>query len=141
MASSTLIWPIKRSFTAYVERMSDGRVELEGGAVRQGDDFLFPSAGEGRFVGSVTFWGHYGMLFLPLQGIEVSDSGQGAILTVEDEDLSSGRRTLLDLFQPIDLPDGRTYPSPQLTAEGAELFFENYRAGSVFEPVTIRDER
>lgn len=140
MTSTTLIWPIKRSFTSYVERMSDGRIDLEGGAMRQGDDFLFPSAGEGRFAGSVTFSGHYGMLFLPFDGIEITCSDRGPVLTIEDEDLARGRRTLLDLQQPVDLPDIRNYPSPKLTAEGAELFFDNYHAGSIFDPVRIRNQ-
>ncbi|KAA0962498.1 hypothetical protein FQ142_04030 [Microbacterium sp. ANT_H45B] len=140
MATSTLIWPIKRSFTTYVERMDDGQIDLTGGAIRQADNFLFPSAGDGRFAGSVTFSGHYGMLFLQITEIEIGASDRGMLLTVEDEDFTGGRRTLLDLQQPVDLFDGRSYPSPQLTTEGSELFFENYPAGSVFDPVRIRNE-
>lgn len=140
---SSLVWPIKRSFISYIERMPDGVIAVEGGVSRRDDGFAFPgghSAGGAatRFAGSVTFVGHYGMLNLPVGGIEIVEPIDGeAVLTIEDEGSSTRRCTLLRLGEPTVEGRHRTYASPVLTEEGAELFFDNYPAGSAFEPLEI----
>jgi hypothetical protein len=143
MPASALIWPIKKSFTSYVEQLADGRIDVGEGAERVDDAFVFPAAdGEGnRFGGSVVCSGHFGMLLLEIRGIEVLESEDGALLTIDDEDLPEGRRTLLALHDATVDPGGRTYGLPQLTEEGAELFFDTYRAGTLFDPVRVGSDR
>lgn len=137
---ASLVWSVKRTLISYVEGMSDGRIDVDGGAIRRGDDFVFPAMDDGWFAGSVTFSGHYGMLFLPLGGIRIMDTDHGGLLSIDDDDITGGRRTLLDLGRAVDVPDGRSYPSPRLTEEGSELFFDTYRSGSAFDAVRVRDE-
>ena len=142
----SLVWPIKRSFTTYIERMPDGVIAVEGGVSRREDGFSFPgerSAGSTvtRFAGSVTFVGHYGMLYLPVGGVEIVESVDGgAVLTIADEGSPTRRCTLLRLGEPTVEGSRRTYASPVLTEEGAELFLDNYPAGSPFDPLEILEE-
>lgn len=141
-----LVWPIKRSFTAYIEQMNDGTIVLDAGAQRGDDGFSFPSIGAPgdavtRFAGTVTFTGHYGMLYLPVAEIEIVEPiGGNALLTIADDESPSRRRPVLHLGEAVLRGTRRTYPSPVLTPEGAELFFDNYRAGSSFDPLEIREE-
>lgn len=139
MPASALIWPIKKSFTSYVEQLSDGRIDVGEGAERVDDGFVFPAAdGHGdRFGGSVVCSGHFGMLLVEIRGVEVLQSGNGAVLTIDDEDIPEGRRTLLALNDATVDAGGRTYRLPQLTEEGAEIFFDTYRAGTLFDPVRV----
>lgn len=141
-----LVWPIKHSFTAYIEQMNDGTIALDAGAQRDDDGFSFPSISAPgdtvtRFAGAVTFAGHYGMLYLPVSGIEIVEPIDGdALLTIADDESPSRRRPVLHLGDVVLRGTRRTYPSPLLTSEGAELFFDNYRAGSSFDPLEIREE-
>ncbi|MEZ0163655.1 HtaA domain-containing protein [Kineococcus sp. LSe6-4] len=142
-AGPGLVWALKRSFTDYVESMDDGVVEVAGGATRLPDgSFHFPPLPSPdpavlRFGGTVTCSGHQGMLVVRWADPEVLDHGGRRWLTVADEDEPGGRRTFLDLGGGT--TDGATvrHPRPVLTALGAEVFFDTYRPGTVFDPVLL----
>ena len=143
MPASALIWPIKKSFTSYIEQLADGRIDVGDGAERVDDAFVFPAADDGgnRFGGSVVCSGHFGMLLLEIRGIEVLESDGATVLTIDDEDLPEGRRTLLALNDATVDANGVTYGLPRLTEEGAEIFFDTYRAGTLFDPVRLGSAR
>lgn len=141
-----LMWAIKSTFTTYVESMSDGEVSVFDGAVRRSDgSFFFPlasdvSCGSERvmtFTGMVQFTGHRGMLVISIGGLQLIDDGESMLLTIEDSLMPDGRLTLVEL--PSRQIEGETtrFPEPTLTEDGADLFFENYRVGTQFEPLWL----
>lgn len=148
VGNNGLRWGVKNSFVAYVEKMRDGAVFVADGATRLDDGaFYFPFQDEThtergsvrRFLGAVHFTGHSGMLAVNLSGIEVTETSAGAVLSIADELSPQGRLTLVQLGEAEEgvTSSGVTYPAPVLTDEGADLFFENYPAGTAFDAVTL----
>lgn len=154
--TAILQWPIKSSFRAYVERLSDGAVAARDGALVLDDTTHFTIADVAqtqllysatfRAEGEVRFGGHGGMLVVPFREPTVE----------RDED---GRHVLS-----IDYPWASTTPEPKLgiavvqwsawcqrddgslilestsvalTAEGAELFNDMYEQGSELDQLTV----
>lgn len=143
-----LIWPIKTAFVAYVERMRDGDVSVDDGALRLDDGaFFFPlvSRDERRiaFGGAVSFTGHHGMLVLSIGRPAILGATPRPLLVIADDESADGHLPFAELDGPG--PDGPGQPAPgggaavpRLTDEGAELFFDHYRAGTPLDALEIR---
>lgn len=142
-----LRWGIKSSFLGYVSRMPDGRAYLgNGAAVNEHNELLFPltSAEDGTFTfgGTVTFSGHFGMLFVQVAEPRIAVRDGEAEMTVADPESDDGGRLRLVTF-------GLTGPAPEgdlehwtaadvrLTEEGVPVFGDVYQAGEQFAPLTI----
>ena len=141
---SFLVWSIKASFVEYVERMSDGAVTASGGASRRPDGaFQFPldpASSQGSdlaFRGSVRFTGHFGMLMVSFTDPVILRSDGELHLTVADDEVADDRLDVLALGAGERTADGLVFSNPQLTRNGAELFFDNYRPGAAFDPVLV----
>lgn len=132
-----LIWPIKQTFVEYIEIMNDGDVRTDGGARRIEDgSFFFPLVAETsrgqEFGGVVHFTGHYGMLALSIADPHLVRGPQRTMLTVADPDADDGRLA----FAEVD--DSTDAFVPRLTRDGADLFFDNYRAGTALDHFVVR---
>ena len=142
-AAPGLTWSIKTSFIDYVERMPDGVVSVGDGASRRADGtFHFPLASSQdpavvEFHGSVTCTGHYGMLTVSFADLAILDVDGRRILTCADDDEPGGRREFLDLLEPEFSGALVRFARPVLTQDGADVFFDNYRPGTPFDPVLV----
>ena len=139
-----LVWGVKAAFVAYVERMADGAVTVDGGASRQPDGaFHFPldgaasNSGHLAFQGSVRFTGHFGMLVLTFTDPTVVRTHGGLHLQVVDDEEVDRRLEVLELGDGHPTPQGLLFRQPQITRSGAELFFDKYRPGTAFDPVLL----
>ncbi|KAA9089716.1 HtaA domain-containing protein [Microbacterium radiodurans] len=145
---TALLWAIKASLLDYVRGMPDGRVDLAGGAREESSGaFSFPAAPSSqadaadlRFSGSVTLTGHSGMMRVVIADPHLARIGDGWALTIDD---GTGERLhFADVAGLDDRADGsRVGRSTLLTADGAELFFGPYRAGTALDdPIVTRAE-
>ena len=77
------------------------------------------------------------MLSVSCSDLQIVDVGGRRWLTCADDDEPGGRRTFLEL--PEAEPSGASvrFPRPVLTRDGADLFFDNYRPGTPFDPVLV----
>lgn len=142
-----LRWGIKSSFLGYVARMPDGRAYLGGGAaVNDRQELLFPltSAEDGTFAfgGTVTFSGHFGMLFVQVAEPAIVVRDGEAEMTVADPESKDGKRVQLVTFAltgPSVEDDVERWEATdvRLAQEGVDLFGEVYQAGEQFSPLTI----
>lgn len=138
-----LHWPIKQSFLSYISALADGECSATDGCVIEpGFGFWFeaePSSAPGdglAFRGDLRFAGHHGMLFLRLAHPQVSlrgDSGTISVCTTDDE------RVEVASFRPLDLSGSADLVGTglELTAQGAALFGDVYRAGQPLDDFTI----
>ncbi|OLT46373.1 hypothetical protein BJF85_17275 [Saccharomonospora sp. CUA-673] len=150
-----LTWGLKRSFVAYVARLRDGGCGAkDGGSVVDGSFFHFePDAAEAepatsevlRFRGDVRLAGHGGLMYVMVHSPWVEfDAGGAARLTVVDIEHwpdTARRMPLADLAPGEPEVDAglrvwRDVPAT-LTAEGRELFNDQYEAGQPLDPVTF----
>ena len=130
---SALVWAVKRSLAGYVRGMSDGAITTDGGAHEESAGFVFP--GEGHvFSGSVTFTGHGGMMRVVLADPALVAHGEAWILEIADPDDAAVRLP----FAEVASFDDSTGTGVSLTADGADLFFGPYEAGTPLEDFTIR---
>lgn len=140
-----LAWSVKSSFVNYVENLSDGRVEVSAGSERREDGtFFFPLSmtriagpGEFRFDGSVRFVGHFGMISLLIANPHIVQLPDRVVLMI-DGDGDGPPYVFVTLSDPLEQGDGIRYRGVTLTREGADLFFDNYRSGAHFDPLTVR---
>ncbi|HKU31384.1 MAG TPA: HtaA domain-containing protein [Arthrobacter sp.] len=143
MCDSGLTWTVKKSFVRYIESMKDGHVAVADGALRlQDGSFHFPLAsGTPRnglaFGGSVHFTGHFGMLSLAISAPAVVSADDGLFLSIADDEEPGERRPFVILGKPGQYPGHVEFPSPALTPAGADLFFDNYRPGTLFDPIFV----
>lgn len=140
-----LAWAFHPDFTAYVERLADGRVDTTGGVERTADGrFLFPMI-ESRCTGAVHWTGHHGMLAVTLADPAVEQAEGGSVITIADPFAGPSprgeRMVLADLGAGDATETGRRYPRPVLTEAGADLFFGHYQEGLVLAPLEIEDPR
>lgn len=142
-----LRWGIKSSFLGYVSRMPDGRAYLGNGAtVNELNEMLFPltSAEDGTFSfgGTVTFSGHFGMLFVQVAEPRIVVRDGEAEMTVADPESKEGGRLRLVTFA-LTGPETEgdlehwTAADVRLTQEGVPVFGDVYQAGEQFAPLTI----
>ncbi|MCY1158061.1 MAG: hypothetical protein MOP51_1083 [Citricoccus sp.] len=135
-----LLWAFHEGFAAYVARLADGRVDVDGGAVLQPDGrVLFPVAPDRPALhgtGAVHFTGHHGLLAVTLANPAVLGTGSSAVLAIDDPFTPGERLAFARLGEPA---SGRAacYPVPHLTEEGADLFLGHYREGTPLAPLQI----
>lgn len=138
-----LAWGVKTSFVDYISSMYDGYIATYDGAyLLDPAVFHFPLApaqhdGAVSFVGEVRFTGHFGMLNVSLGNPAIVRHENKLNLTVNDTDCEGGRRNILVLEGVLQTADVVEFTRPVLTLEGAELFFDNYRPGTLFSPIRI----
>lgn len=143
MSTATLIWPLRSSFVAYIEALSDGTVEAGNGARRQGRDFVFPghcAGGNGfSFEGKLHFAGHHGSLDITLEALEVHAEGERATLWT----VVSGYRMPLATMSGVQASGEVILHSDavRLTDDGAHVLGGVYAPGAELEPLTIRTVR
>lgn len=135
-----LLWAFHEGFAAYVSRLADGRVDVDGGAQLQRDgSILFPFAPDAPALhgtGAVHFTGHHGLLAVTLANPAVVGTGSSAVLAVDDPFIPGERLTFAQLGEPA-FRRADCYPLPLLTEEGADLFLGHYREGTPLAPLAI----
>lgn len=129
---SVLRWAVKTSLVGYVRGMSDGAVVVAGGVREADGGFVFPGEGH-RFSGSVTFTGHGGMMRVSLADPALVDRAGTWVLEIADPDDDGVRLP----FATVAAFDGSTGTRVALTADGADLFFGPYEAGTPLEDLRI----
>ncbi|MBB5750326.1 HtaA domain-containing protein [Micrococcus sp. TA1] len=136
-----LLWAVHEGFVAYVSRLADGRVDVDGGAVLQPDgSILFPLAPDGPALhgtGAVHFTGHHGLLAVTLANPAALGTGGSAVLTIDDPFTPGERLAFARLGAPAS-GQAACYPVPTLTEEGADLFGGHYREGTPLAPLQIQ---
>lgn len=139
-AMSTLVWGIKESLLAYVRGMGDGEVRLDG-ATQEPSGFAFPDAGgEGHsFTGSVSLSAHGGLMDVTLADPALVPDGDHWLLTIAEPYDAAARLPFarIDTLTPqagFLIASGTT-----LTADGADLFFGPYTAGTPLDDPFVRD--
>ncbi|MCH1882474.1 HtaA domain-containing protein [Agrococcus sp. ARC_14] len=135
MSAGALVWGIKASLLGYVRGMSDGVVEAAGGAEATEGGFRFPAIGAGAFRGSVTLTGHHGMMRVVVADPAIVETEEGWAVEIADPD----DRAVRLRFATIAAFDGRQASGTALTAEGADLFFGPYTAGTALDDPRIGD--
>lgn len=141
---ASLIWRIKASFIDYVEGMADGHVDIFDGAEALPDGrFRFPQVentdgGALIFTGTTAFSGHFGMLALTVSRPTVVPRGDGFALTIFDDDAPSQSIDFVSLGNPTTRDGSIHFDDVTLTRDGAELFFDTYRPGTLFEAIELR---
>lgn len=150
-----LRWAIKHSFVGYVSRMPDGRGYISGGAgATETNEFVFPLAEEGApasddgavrtfaFGGSITFTGHFGLLYVQIAQPRITVREGEAELTVADPESKEGGRlplATLALTGPVAEDGNERWEATdvRLTPQGVELFGDVYQAGEPLEPLAV----
>jgi hypothetical protein len=130
---STLVWGVKASLLRYVRGMADGVVATDGGATESPLGFTFPGDGL-RFSGSVTLTGHDGMMRIVLTDPALVETAGGWMLEIADPDDPAARLR----FAAVGAFDGIEGTGVVLTADGADLFFGPYEAGTELDDLTVR---
>ena len=131
-----LLWAFHEGFAAYVSRLADGRVDVDGGAQLQRDgSILFPFTPEAPALhgtGAVHFTGHHGLLAVTLANPAVVGTSSSAVLAVDDPFIPGERLTFAQLGEPT-FRRTDCYPLPLLT-EATNVMTELGHA-----PATLRD--
>jgi hypothetical protein len=146
LTRTVLHWSIKTTFVDYVNRLPDGRCDLEGGVTQAEDGLAFPAAategghGHEQFSGTVVFTGHHGLLRISIADPCIEHDGRAGRLTIADPDWP-GRRMQLASFErtPADGHDAAwTGSRVELTSDGADLFYLAYAAGDGLDDFVVR---
>lgn len=154
-----LLWAFHEGFAAYVTRLADGRVDVDGGARLQSDGrILFPLGsvpgpgrgtdpvlvGELRGSGAVHFTGHHGLLAVTLAEPAIVAGTGTPVLTIVDPFAPGHRLAFAELGTvepgsagPGSVPSTVRYAGPRLTEEGADLFLGHYREGTPLAPLEV----
>lgn len=150
-----LRWALKRSFLDYIARTPGGRGSLSDGAVAtELKEIVFgpdlgdraASAQEGvfhAFRGTVTFTGHFGMLFVRISNPWVTIKAEQGELTIVDPFEQGGDARLRLATFIVDghgIADGFEYwtaADVRLAPEASALFNDVYPADSPLEPLAI----
>ncbi|WP_425244520.1 HtaA domain-containing protein [Streptomyces citrinus] len=165
IVDGTLDWGVKESFRTYITGpVAHGKVELTGGAAKNGSVYRFGDASgsydaastslDARFAGTVRFLGHAtdGAYALDLRfgDLRVTAKGTGGRLVadVSSKDMDSGKVTMYDDLTVATLKVGSgdltatgdivelDGATATLTADGAKAFGGFYQAGAALDPVT-----
>jgi hypothetical protein len=132
-----LIWPVRRSFVAYV-RGNQGTVTLGGGVTETDEGFVFPGDSVAlEFTGSVHFEAHGGMLDVTIGDPAFAISGDAGTLGVTTG--AGGERTTIARLIEI---QGDDPASGQLllTYEGTRLLGDVYAPGSPLDGFRIEGD-
>jgi hypothetical protein len=133
---TVLRWSVKESLLGYVRAMPDGRILVEGGATETAAGFEFAATEQAlRFSGRVTLTGHSGMMHVAIADPAIVSASTGWTLEIADPDDPAARMP----FAALSGFDGVTAESAALTAEGADLFFGPYTAGTPVDVPVVGD--
>jgi hypothetical protein len=150
-----LRWALKRSFLDYIARAPGGKGSLSDGAITTelkeivfGPDLRNPpeAAQEGIFLafrGTVTFTGHFGMLFVRISNpwITIQEGrGELTILDPFQEEVDTRLRLATFTIDDHGIADGFEYwtaAEVRLAPEGCTLFNDVYPAAEPLEPLAI----
>lgn len=134
-----LMWGVYGSFRDYIGKLSDGRMQVAGGAELTATGEVFfpvdqtaPRDSELRCVGSVSFTGHRGMLVVQLAEPWLQLSEAHAVLSVIDPFEPTARMSLVT----VKLGDSG-WGTTQLTEAGTDVFMGNYPEHTHFDPLRI----
>ncbi|WP_375385102.1 HtaA domain-containing protein [uncultured Microbacterium sp.] len=144
MDEGWLEWPVKDSLRRYVERLSDGAILAEGGAVIEAETFRWPFArdAEGgttilRARGEVRLLGYGGVLDISLRNPVVTIGGSGNTLEIDYPWASADEQPAVVIAHLSALSDDASVWGVTLSEDGAELF-NNYAAGAEMASLTVR---
>lgn len=143
-----LSWTVKESLLNYVVDRADGVVDVEAPAKQSVDgSFWFPAAGGGdaaegegaatKFAGGVRLRGHGGMLDLPLRNPWIERTAAGFVLTITDPDDVDARLPFVTVERFDVRGNSRFGVTTSMTADGADLIFGPYEAGTPFDDPVI----
>ncbi|MFI5621866.1 HtaA domain-containing protein [Nocardioides sp. NPDC051685] len=152
-----LVWGLKRSLLAYLQRIPDGAVSIDRGArFTSTYAFLFPllnsdsfdpTTGSGvlQFGGVIHLHGHFGTMDVTLAEPWLHLDGHvGSLSFGAPGDTAHGVRSTL--FEIPDVPRAASVDGtirwdgllPSIGVTGAELFKGNYPIGTAFDPLDVR---
>lgn len=157
-------WGVKESFRKYiVGRVAQGQYTVSGGATDSGNGFNFPvrssnitasGAGEVRFDGQLTFYGHDGALDIVMNDFALQISGSqahliadfqsyhfaGYVKGVKGEPNNGNDEVIVtvDLDQPADFSSGNVNLSgtTSLASGGEKLFGDFYENNEAMDPTS-----
>ena len=151
MGFNRLTWGVKASFRGYVEAV-EGTIEVGDGASLADDgSFVFSSVpggdlnitadgtatGSMRFLGTVTFEAHGGMLKSTLAELALEAGDDGLVLTVLDAPMNQDRCAIATLeFVEVDAAGAVTLRSA-ITDDGMYQIADNYPTGTELDPVKL----
>ncbi|MYT70782.1 MULTISPECIES: HtaA domain-containing protein [unclassified Streptomyces] len=165
VVDGNLDWGVKESFRTYITGpIAGGKVELSGGAAKNGSVYRFGDASgsydadakslDAKFAGKVRFLGHEedGAYALDLQFSDLHVTAKGTsgklVADVSSKDRESGKVTTYDDLTVATLKLGSgdltakddivelDGAAATLTADGAKAFGGFYEAGAALDPVT-----
>lgn len=143
MSYSKLIWGVKESFRAYVEAaggsitVSDGASTTEDGAfvfqAQTGGDLEINADGSAtgamRFLGTVTFEAHGGMLKSTLTELGLEAGEQGLLLTVLEGPMNKSRCAVAELSE-LAVAEDTITAQTRITMDGMYQIADNYPPGT-----------
>lgn len=134
-----LAWGIHQPFRQYVERMTDGVLQLQDEArLLDSGEIFFPLEAVDtqhqalRFGGSAVFQGHQGMMAVPVTQPWIVCAEATATLTIVDPFDTTGRMPLVNII--FGTNDSAT---TSLTESGTDLFMGNYQEQTRLDPVRL----
>ncbi|MGY0023581.1 HtaA domain-containing protein [Streptomyces sp. cg35] len=166
IADGNLDWGVKESFRTYITGpIANGKVELTGGAAKNGSVYRFGDANgsydadarslDAEFAGKVRFLGHEedGTYALDLQFSDLRVTAKGGsgklVADVSSKDRQTGKVTTYDDLTVATLKVGSgdltakddivelDGAAATLTADGAKAFGGFYQAGAALDPVDV----
>jgi hypothetical protein len=140
-----LVWTFKSSFVDYIARMNDGLVIASDEATRRADGaFVFPGSASPRstsaklcFNGNAEFSGHFGMLYISISNPCVEERSNGLFLSIDDSETAGERIDFALLADHVRHDTSVEFEKVTLTHAGADVFFDNYPAGTELDPLVI----
>ncbi|MEQ8691894.1 MAG: HtaA domain-containing protein [Pseudomonadales bacterium] len=151
MSFNRLTWGVKASFRSYVEA-AGGSVELSDGATRAADGaFVFEAAPGGdlaiasdgsatgsiRFLGTVTFDAHGGMLKATLSELGLEAGPDGLVLTALEAPANQDRCAIANLSVIEVSADDNATLRAEITMDGMYQIADNYPPGTELDPVLL----
>jgi len=151
MSFSQLTWGVKASFRSYVESaggsvtVTDGATRIEDGTItfpaKAGGDLAIAADGSAtgamRFLGTVSFDAHGGMLKSTLTELGLEASEQGLVLTALEGPMNKGRCTVAEL-ETLDIgADNVVRLGAKITLDGMYQIADNYPPGTELDPLIL----
>ena len=151
MSFEKLTWGVKASFRNYVEA-AGGSITLSDGATRREDGaFEFAAAAGGdlsiasdgsasgalRFLGTVVFDAHGGMLQVTLTELGLEADADGLVLTAPQAPRSQDRCAIAKLDRAESDTGGGVSFRAEITLDGMFQIADNYPPGTELDPVQL----
>jgi hypothetical protein len=151
MSFNQLTWGVKASFRSYVESaggsvtVTDGAARIEDGTIlfpaKPGGDLAIEADGSAtgamRFLGTVSFDAHGGMLKSTLTELGLEVGEQGLVLTALEGPMNKDRCTVAEL-EPIDIgADNVVRLGAKITLDGMYQIADNYPPGTELDPLIL----